>query len=59
MKPTTRDKLAGRIHEAKGKSKQKLEERTKSPNLKMEGAPEKAANQDQSKAGEIENLFER
>jgi uncharacterized protein YjbJ (UPF0337 family) len=59
MRSSTKDQAAGKLHETKGKVKEKLGRRTNNPNLEMEGSEEKAAGKVQKKIGQIERVFEK
>ncbi len=59
MKPSTKDKLEGKVHEVKGAVKEKAGEVTDNPNLKTEGQMEKLAGKVQEKVGEIEKVLEK
>ena len=41
MKPSTKDELEGKLHEAKGKAKEKIGQVTNNPNLETKGQGEK------------------
>ncbi|HXM02394.1 MAG TPA: CsbD family protein, partial [Chthoniobacterales bacterium] len=41
MKPSTKDELQGKLHEAKGKVKEKIGQVTNNPDLETEGQGEK------------------
>jgi uncharacterized protein YjbJ (UPF0337 family) len=58
MKQSTRDKGKGKIHEVKGKIKEKVGRATKNPRLVNEGANEKIGGRVQRKIGEVEQIFE-
>jgi uncharacterized protein YjbJ (UPF0337 family) len=59
MKDSTKDKLAGTLHDAKGKLKEKIGHATKDPDLEAEGQDEKVGGKIQKKVGDIEKVFER
>jgi uncharacterized protein YjbJ (UPF0337 family) len=59
MRSSTKDRAAGKVHETKGKLKEKLGRRTNDPNLEMEGSDEKTAGKVQRKIGQIERVFEK
>jgi uncharacterized protein YjbJ (UPF0337 family) len=59
MKDSTKDKLQGAVHEAKGAVKEKLGHATKNPSLEDEGTDEKVAGKVQKKVGDVEKVFEK
>jgi len=59
MKPSTKDQIAGALHEAKGKIKQKAGQLTKNPNLEAEGQAEKIGGKVQKKVGQVEKVLEK
>jgi uncharacterized protein YjbJ (UPF0337 family) len=59
MKPSTKDQIEGKLHELKGKVKEKVGQVTNNPNLKAEGQAEKLAGKVQKKVGQLEKLFEK
>jgi uncharacterized protein YjbJ (UPF0337 family) len=59
MKPSTTDQIQGKLHELKGKAKQKAGQVTNNPNLAAEGQDEKIAGVVQKKVGQIEKVFEK
>ncbi len=59
MKPSTKDQIAGKLHELKGKAKQKAGQVTNNPNLAAEGRGEKLAGKIQKKVGQVEKVFEK
>jgi uncharacterized protein YjbJ (UPF0337 family) len=58
MKPSTTDQIQGKLHEIKGKAKQKAGQVTNNPNLADEGQAEKIAGVIQKKVGQIEKVLE-
>jgi len=56
MKPSTRDELEGKLHEAKGKVKEKVGQITNNPHLETEGHGEKVSGKVQKKVGQIEKV---
>jgi uncharacterized protein YjbJ (UPF0337 family) len=58
MKPSTKDQIKGKLHEAKGSVKEKVGQRTNNPGLTAEGQDEKLAGKVQKKVGQIEKVFE-
>jgi uncharacterized protein YjbJ (UPF0337 family) len=59
MKPSTTDQIKGKLHEVKGKAKEKAGQLTNNPNLAAEGQDEKIAGVVQKKVGQIEKVFEK
>jgi uncharacterized protein YjbJ (UPF0337 family) len=59
MKESTKDELQGKLHEAKGKIKEKTGQMTNDPNLEAEGTDEKIAGKVQNKVGQIKKVFEK
>jgi uncharacterized protein YjbJ (UPF0337 family) len=59
MKPSTNDQIKGKLHELKGKVKEKAGQVTNNPNLAAEGQDEKIAGVIQRKVGQIEKVFEK
>jgi uncharacterized protein YjbJ (UPF0337 family) len=59
MKPSTKDEIAGRIHEVKGTIKEKAGELTNDPDLEGEGIGEKIAGKVQKKIGQVEKVIEK
>ena len=57
MKSSTKDKVEGTIHEAKGKVKQVAGEITDNPKLEAKGKAEKVAGKVQQKIGQIKKVF--
>ncbi len=57
MKSSTRDKVEGKLHEAKGKVKETAGELTDNPKLEAEGASEKVAGKVQGKIGQIKEVL--
>ncbi len=58
MKPSTKDQIQGKLHEIKGKAKEKAGQVTNNPNLVDEGQGEKIAGVIQKKIGQIEKVLE-
>ena len=52
MKPSTKDRAEGKLHEVKGKIKEKVGKATNDPNLEVSGEAEK-------KAGKVPNWIGR
>ena len=59
MKDSTKDKVQGAVHEAKGAVKEKLGHATNNPTLEDEGTDEKVAGKVQKKVGDVEKVFEK
>jgi len=59
MKSSTKDQIQGKLHEMKGKVKQKAGQVTNNPRLAAEGQDEKIAGKIQKKAGQIEKVLEK
>ena len=58
MKPGT-DEIAGKIHEVKGKIKEKVGQLTNNPDLEGEGIGEKIGGKVQKKIGQLEKTVEK
>ena len=58
MKPSTKDRIQGKLHEIKGKAKQKTGQVTNNSDLAAEGQAEKIAGVVQKKVGQIEKVLE-
>ena len=59
MKDSTKDKIAGIAHEAKGAVKEKIGRTNKPDSLEAEGTAEKVAGKVQKKVGDVEKVFEK
>lgn len=59
MKPSTKDKLEGKLHEVKGKVKEKTGQVINDPDLQAEGQAENLAGKVQKKLGQIKDVFEK
>jgi uncharacterized protein YjbJ (UPF0337 family) len=59
MKQSTTDTTEGKIHEVKGKIKEKVGQLTNDPDLEGEGIGEKIAGKIQKKIGQLENVIEK
>jgi uncharacterized protein YjbJ (UPF0337 family) len=59
MKPSTKDQMQGKFHEAKGAIKEKTGKATNDPNLAVRGRDEKNAGKVQDKVGQVERVFEK
>jgi uncharacterized protein YjbJ (UPF0337 family) len=56
MKPSTKNEIAGEVHEVKGKIKEKVGHLTNNPDLEADGTGEKVAGKVQKKIGELEKV---
>ena len=59
MKPSSKNELAGRVHEVKGKIKQKVGQLTNNDKLEAEGIGETVAGKIQTKIGKVEKAAEK
>ncbi len=59
MKPSTKNEIAGKVHEVKGQIKQKVGHLTKDKRLEAEGIGEELAGKIQSKIGQAEKVLEK
>jgi uncharacterized protein YjbJ (UPF0337 family) len=59
MKKSTRDQGEGKVHEVKGKIKEKAGRLTNNPRLQEEGTDEKVGGKIQKKIGQIEKVLEK
>jgi uncharacterized protein YjbJ (UPF0337 family) len=59
MNDSTKDKVEGTAHEAKGAIKETVGKVVGNPNLEEEGTEEKVAGKVQKKVGDIEKVFEK
>jgi uncharacterized protein YjbJ (UPF0337 family) len=59
MKDSIKDKIEGKVHEAKGALKETAGKATDNPDLETEGAAEKIGGKVQKKIGDIEKVFEQ
>jgi uncharacterized protein YjbJ (UPF0337 family) len=57
MKSSTKDKVEGTFHEAKGKLKEVAGKLTDNPELEAEGTGEKIAGKVQEKIGEVKKVL--
>jgi uncharacterized protein YjbJ (UPF0337 family) len=57
MKPSTKDEVAGKIHEVKGAVKEKVGKLTNNPDLEAEGTVEKVAGKIQKKIGQVKKVL--
>jgi len=58
MKPSTKDQIQGKLHEIKGKAKEKAGRLTNNPDLAADGQAEKITGVVQKKIGQIEKVLE-
>jgi uncharacterized protein YjbJ (UPF0337 family) len=59
MKSSTKDKIKGAFHEAKGKAKEETGKATGNPDLRDRGTVEKVDGKVQRKIGDVKKVFER
>lgn len=59
MKPSTKDKVEGAIHEIQGSVKETVGNITDNPKLETKGAIEKIAGKVQQKIGQIKDVLGR
>ena len=59
MKDSTKDKIEGTMHEAKGAVKEKVGHAFNKPDLETEGNSEKVAGKIQKKVGDVEKVVEK
>ena len=59
MKQSTKDRLAGALHQVKGAAKEKAGQAANNPDLTTQGQVEKFAGKVQKKVGQIEEVFEK
>ena len=59
MKPSTKNEIEGKVHEVKGKIKEKIGHLTSNPSLQGEGISEKIAGKAQQKLGQLEKVVEK
>ena len=57
MKPSTDDKRTGKLHEVKGRIKEKVGKLTKNPDLEADGRAEKNAGKVQHWFGKVEKAI--
>lgn len=57
MKPSTKDEVAGKIHEVKGAIKEQVGKLTNNPDLEAEGEVEKVAGKVQNKIGQVKKVL--
>lgn len=59
MKPSTKNEIAGIVHEVKGKMKVKVGQLTNDPSLEAEGLGEKIVGKVQKKIGQVQKAVEK
>jgi len=59
MKPSTKDELEGKLHETKGKAKEKVGQVINDPDMETKGQDEKLAGKVQKKVGQVERAIEK
>lgn len=59
MKPSTKNEIAGKIHEVKGTLKEKMGQMTNDTALEAEGLGEKITGKVQKKIGQVEKAIEK
>jgi uncharacterized protein YjbJ (UPF0337 family) len=59
MNNSTQDQVEGKLHEAKGKVKEKIGQATNNPNLEAEGVDENLGGKVQNKVGQVKKVFEK
>ena len=57
MKQSTKDQTAGKLHELKGKVKEKVGRATNNPDLEAEGQGEQIGGKVQKKIGQVEKVL--
>jgi uncharacterized protein YjbJ (UPF0337 family) len=57
MKPSTENEIAGKVHEVKGKIKEKVGHLTNDPDLEAEGIGEKIGGKVQKKIGQVKKVL--
>jgi uncharacterized protein YjbJ (UPF0337 family) len=57
MKPSTANEIAGKVHEVKGKIKEKAGQMTNDPDLEAEGIGEKIGGKVQKKIGQVKKVL--
>jgi uncharacterized protein YjbJ (UPF0337 family) len=57
MKSSIKDEVAGKVHEVKGKVKEKAGQLTNNPALEAEGQDEKIGGKIQKKIGQVEKVL--
>ena len=59
MKTSTQNEIAGKVHEVKGKIKEKAGELANDPDAEGEGISERVAGIVQKKLGQVQRIFEK
>ena len=59
MTQSTRNEIAGKVHEVKGNIKEKVGKLTNDPDLEGAGIGERIAGKVQKKIGQLEKVFEK
>lgn len=59
MKPSTKDRVVGGLHEVKGKVREKVGEITNNPALRAKGKVENLAGKIEKKIGQFEKVLEK
>ncbi len=59
MNNSTQDQVEGKLHEAKGKVKEKIGQVTNDPDLQAEGVDENLGGKVQNKVGQVKKVFEK
>jgi uncharacterized protein YjbJ (UPF0337 family) len=59
MTQSTKNEIAGKVHEVKGNIKEKVGKLTNDPDLEGEGIGERIAGKVQKKIGQLEKVFEK
>jgi len=59
MKRSTKNQVAGKLHEAKGKIKEKAGQLIDDPELETEGKAEKIGGKVQNKIGQVEKVIDK
>lgn len=59
MKPSTENEIAGKVHEVKGRIKEKVGHLTNDPDLEGEGIGEKIGGKIQNKIGQFQKIIEK
>jgi len=59
MRQSTKDEAAGKVHEVKGRIKEKVGKLTNNPDLEGKGIGEKIAGKIQKKIGQLEKVVEK
>jgi len=57
VKPSTENEIAGKVHEVKGKIKEKVGQLTNDPDLEAEGIGEKIGGKVQEKIGQVKKVL--